>query len=60
MAPANKPYVIVANPGFDDEFVVSEHATYEEACEAKRHDPSSDFDTDVMKRRADDSLTTEF
>lgn len=54
-----KPFVLVANPGYDDEFVISEHATYLEAHKAKlRND--EDFDVDVMKRRADGSLTTEF
>ncbi len=49
------PYVVVANAGCDDERVVSEHRTYGEACAF-----NSDMDTDVMKRRADGSLTTEF
>ena len=60
--PIPRPYVVVANAGFDDEFVVSEHATYAQAIAFKRCDLGvlEDCDTDVMKRRPDGSLTTEY
>jgi hypothetical protein len=60
--PLARPYVVVANAGSEEEFVVSEHASYTQAIEFKRRDLGvlEEFDTDVMKRRADGSLTTEF
>lgn len=54
-AAPKKPYVVVANAGCADEFIVSEHGSYSEACAF-----NSDLDTDVMKRGADGALTTEF
>lgn len=59
--PVQKPFVVVANPGMADEFVVSEHGTCAEArrAAAKAREDGG-FDTDVMKRLPDGSLTTEF
>lgn len=52
-------WCVVADAGTDDEVVWSEHPTYAEALRAKRWHGDDDS-VDVMKRRADGSLTTEF
>lgn len=54
-----KPWCIVTGAGTDDEFVLIECATFAEAVRKRERecDPGA---ADIMKRRADGSLTTEF
>jgi hypothetical protein len=52
-------YVLVLNPGQDDESIGGEFETLAAACRSQKRDFADDA-TDVMKRLADVSLTTEF
>lgn len=53
---AARPYVLVIHPGEDREEVVGDFATAAEGRAAVRQNPGSD----LMKRRDDGTLTTEF
>lgn len=54
-----EPWAVVLNPGDDDEEVWSEHVTFGEALRVRKTF-GKDQRVDVMKRRPDGSLTTEF
>lgn len=54
--PITNPYVVVRNPGMENEAIVGEFPTWAKACHFMRDEP----DTDMMKRLADGSLTTDF
>jgi hypothetical protein len=57
-APRNpNPWVIVTNPGQDDEDIFADFATFAEAVAEL---PEADEGAQVMKRREDGTLTTEF
>lgn len=51
-----KPYVVVRNPGQDDEDIVDDFKTDSAARKFMRNNPG----TDLMKRLADGTLTTDF
>jgi len=51
------PWVIVTNPGTDDEGIFSDHATY---AEARKNAKECDEEWDIMRRLDDGTLTTEF
>lgn len=53
-----KPWCIVADAGTDREFVLIECTTFAEAVRKRERECSPG--ADIMKRRADGSLTTEF
>jgi len=51
------PWVVVVNPGTDDESIWGDFPTYREALAAMAE---ADYGADVMRRRNDGMLTTEF
>ena len=53
------PYVVVIGPGTALEQMIGEFATISEALACAKHNRGW-YDADVMKRRPDGSLTTEF
>lgn len=54
-----KPWVVVTNPGTDDEGIWSDHPTYAEA-KAELKETADDDRADIMKRLADGTLTTDY
>lgn len=57
VAGCDKPWVVVTDPGTDNEFEYGEYSTFAEALRVKRLHSGS---ADVMKRAPDGSLTTEY
>lgn len=56
-----RPWVIVENPGTDFEKVVAEFEDYRHACNwMERNYTDDDCPADVMRRRDDGFLTTEY
>jgi len=56
-----KPWVIVENPGTDDENIVIDFATYREACRwIDRNYTDDDCPADILRRLDDGTLTTEY
>lgn len=55
------PWVLVARPGQDDEDIVEDFPTFAEAHRAMKAANQLDQDElDIMRRRDDGTLTTEF
>ena len=54
-----KPWVIVSNPGQDDETVIAEYWHFSEACYGKFSKRFDGTECDIMKRLDDGTLTTE-
>lgn len=52
-----KPWVIVTNPGTDDEEIFGDYFSYLEAAKSLKYAPEG---SDIMKRQEDGNLTTEF
>jgi len=52
-----KRWVIVTDPGTDQQDIWSEHATFKEAKKQQNNVPGP---SDIMKREANGTLTTEF
>lgn len=52
-----KPWVVVTNPGTDEESIFSDHTTYSKAM---TNTLQCNEPCDVMRRRDDGTLTTEY
>lgn len=56
-----KPWVVVENPGTDNESIVIDFGTFREACNwIDRNYTDDDCPADIMRRLDDGVLTTEY
>lgn len=54
------PWVVVEKPGQDDEKIVADFARFMDASYFAFSNGYEEGEADIMKRRADGTLTTEF
>ena len=54
------PYVVVLNPGTDQEDIWSDHATHAQAIKGLMDAKDAGESADILKRLDDGTLTTEF